>query len=214
MEKIKSNSVLIIAVAVVLLFVGFLVVGNTTARADGVKNIFCSFSLAGCEFTPEAFSQVLVNVLPEPEDALGSGSSHATDPCMVVGGVERCYSRQIMVQGTTTICSFISPSATSTVTGGLVSFEVGSTTSLEVTVAKASTNAATTTTLISDVTLAANIHGTIHIDTAVAATLDATQIIAPLNYVNVGIKGNVVALGEDYTGSKVVGSCSVEFMVI
>lgn len=221
MEKIKSNAVWIVVVAVVLMFAGLVFVGNTTAKADGGT---CAFKLGDfCLVDVVKELNELKGALDlEPsfeEEALGAGFSHATDYCIEVGSVERCFASQIMRQATTTICSFRSPSATSTITGGFVTFTTGSTTAYEVSVAKAITRYATTTSLISDVTLAANIQGTIQIDVAVAATLDATQILSPLTFVNVGIQGDLVDGGEEsetgyYANAAPVGSCSVEFMKI
>ena len=219
MKSLTLKTVLGVFLALALLAVGVTTFGVYQAGADGgtcrvkIADICLGEFKAGVEEIQDFFGPV------EDEDSLGSGSSHATDPSMVVGGVERFYDRQIMRQATTTICSFRSPAATSTVLSGLVSFVTGSSSALEVTVAKATTAFATTTTLISDVTLAADIQGTIHVDPAVAATLDATQIIAPLNFVNVGINGSLADGGTegdaDYmAGAAPVGSCSIEFLVI
>ena len=183
-----------------------------SVQAQGVRSIFCKVGILDCTFSVDAYTAVLANLLPE-EDVLGAGASHATDPSIVVGNVERFYDRQIMRQGSNIVCSFLSPASTST-PKGLVSFEVGSTTSLSITVAKATSASATTTTLISDVTLAANIHGTIDFTPAVASTLDATHILAPLTFVNISIKGDVPDGGADYTGAKPVGSCNIEFFSI
>ena len=218
-SKVNKQNNLIWMVAVGVVAVALVGVFALSAQAQGVRGIFCKVGILDCEFSVEDYTAVLENLLPDEEAALGSGSSHATDPSMKVGGVERFYDRQIMRQGTTTVCSFISPAATSTVTGGLVNFDVGSTSATIVSVAKATTAFATTTTLITDVALAANIKGTIHIDPAVAATLDATQIISPLNFVNIGIQealadGGVEGEATYYLGAAPVGTCLIEFMTI
>lgn len=88
-----------------------------------------------------------------------------------------------LTQATTTVCALQSPSATSTLLHASIRFSVSSTTASTVTLAKASTPYATTTSL-GAVSLAANAQGI-----AVASTT-GSHIFSPNTYFVVGMAGN------------------------
>lgn len=137
-------------------------------------------------------------------------------PYLTWGGTTEYRSSMTMAQATGTICSFQTPAATSTISSGLITFDVGSSTALVVTVAKATTGFATTTTLISDVALAADIKGTIDFTPAIASTLDAGRLIAPSQFVNItfaGASGGAVGT-EKWENNVPVGTCNIGFMTI
>lgn len=153
------------------------------------------------------------------ERVVGSASSPSVlDGCMDVNGVTKCYKSSGLNQASTTICSFKSPSATSTldIKSG-VKITTGTTTAIALEIGKSTVYDATTT-RISYVTLASGAQVTLN--TFVASTTgvygslgqqhtaDETDIVfAPSTYLNVKYGA---ALGDL---NVLVGSCKAEFLV-
>lgn len=95
-----------------------------------------------------------------------------------------------LTAATTTVCAIQAPTATSTLVRAAIRFDVSSTTASVVTLAKATTAFATTTSLGS-AALAANAQGTIIATTTPVDALDEDRIFAPNTWFVVGMQGGV-----------------------
>ena len=105
-----------------------------------------------------------------------------------VGGVGMYSDGKRFTTATTTVCAIRSPNATSTLLDGSASFSVSSTTGTTITLAKATTPYATTTSLGAAV-IAANAQGTVIATTTPLDALDEDKTFAPLTYFVVGMAG-------------------------
>lgn len=123
----------------------------------------------------------------------------------VGGGREWRQRTDALNQGTTTVCAIQAPMSTSTLTFGSIRFGVGSTTASTVTLSKASTPYATTTSLISGgVALAANAQGTIQIATTTPG-LDSVSTFSPGQWFVVGMAGGTGTFSP-------TGTCIADWM--
>ncbi len=120
--------------------------------------------------------------------------------------------RMVGTAASTTVCAIKSPPATSTLAFAGVNFTTSSTTGSVVTLAKATTAFATTT-VLNNLTLAANAQGA-QIATSSMATLGIVPsiIFAPNTYFVVGMQDTTPEAGTGHFSP--VGSCSAEFVRI
>ena len=114
-SKTNNRTVWVLITAVVaILSLYIFMVGIGTARAQGgnclvkIAGICLGEFKAGVEEIQDFFAP------SEEELALGSGVSLATDSFVEFGGIVHEYRSARFQTGTTTACSFVSPSATST----------------------------------------------------------------------------------------------------
>jgi len=215
MAKKKNNkNKYILGLVAVLVVVGFVMIGaNRNVKADGggsvainatfgeIKEFICALGIAPC---PE----------PEPE-ALGAivGPELQSDFWTVGQRTEWNYGIR-MRQASTTVCHIIPAfgNATTTLLSLGVSWDVGSTSAMEVTFAKGTANDNTSsTTIFWEETLGASIKGTMFwYPTTTASTLDEAFTFAP----NVPLIVTVTDgdQGDDATGLVPVGTCDAQFL--
>lgn len=130
-----------------------------------------------------------------------------------VNGVRAFYASHGMTKATTTICSFQSPNATSTlrtavgngITGA--NFSVSSTTASRITFAKATTAFATTTIIGSGAEVAANVKAYILASSTAAQQIAGDNIFAPSEWLVVGMQGGTGTFSP-------TGTCTAVFDVI
>lgn len=148
--------------------------------------------------------RTVVNQIPGLGAVVGPDSSF---PCESHNGVTRCFNRQVMNTATTTVCSFKTPSATSTLVAASARWSVSSTTATTVYMAKgAGTNASTT--LVVSGALGANAFGTLVASTtSTGAVVDGTNVFAPNIHLNYGMTGGTGTFSP-------TGVCQATFEVV
>lgn len=127
-------------------------------------------------------------------------------PCETHNGVTSCFA-QARFTGTasTTLCSFKSPTSTSTLTFGSVQVTTATTTAISIEIGKATTFAATTTGL-GYMTLASGAKGTLLATTTQIKSVDDVRTFAPNTYFNVMFGGAAL-------GPLLAGTCNATFIV-
>lgn len=147
----------------------------------------------------------------KPGDLGALSSPDIPSPYLIVGGVRHWYGRvNSMAQATTTVCSFLSPAATSSLVHLSGKFTIASSSATIVTLAKSTSNAATTTVLGNRTFLAASAQLTQIASSTTANAVAADMVFAPLTYANIGVQGMDSA--GSMTAVAPVGSCSVEWI--
>lgn len=128
-------------------------------------------------------------------------------PCTSSNGVTRCFERRGLTTATTTVCAIKSPSATSTLVSASVQFVVSTTTASRVSLAKAATAYATTTSL-GAADLAAGARGTFVASTTntTNTTVDGLSVFGPSQYFVVGVQGGSGTFSP-------TGSCQATFEI-
>jgi len=216
--QIKTNSrtvwILITAVVAILSFYAFMVVGITTAKAQGGS---CAITIGPFCLTDVVNELRGITEVEEPEPVLGAVSG--PDSYFVYVGsndVRRYSQRLVMRQGTTTLCSFISPlGASSTPVFASAFFTLASTSATDVAFYKSVSDPTATTTIISPIiSIGADVGGT-----AIASTTQsdrgeqASYIFASGQRLNVSLAGadEGEVDGEDGGFSRIVpvGQCQV-----
>lgn len=153
-----------------------------------------------------AFKDQNVNVnVPEFNAGAVSGPD-VNGPYLSVNGVTSFYDKATMKQATSTLCSFKSPNATSslfsfsadftTTHGGITAYALGN-----------DPTAFSTTTIITaptQMTYGANVQGT-------AFASSSNNIIPPNTYVNLKLSTTTAGVGSGYSP---VGTCNVEFRTV
>lgn len=114
----------------------------------------------------------------------GDNFSTCLGPNLIGGG-------QVMAQATTTICAIQSPNATTTLTEFGIDFTTSSTTASVVTIAKAANAFATTTQIGNNLAIAANAEASFQASSTAAQLATNNTIIAPNNWIVVGMAGGV-----------------------
>jgi hypothetical protein len=139
---------------------------------------------------------------PQPGSTAGPDNFY---PVETHNGVTTYFFNQKMNQGTTTVCSFKSPSATTTMARpAFMNWTVGSTTAGVATIAKGIIGNTSSTTLIAAGTVAAGAQGTLMASsTGTGVLLDNVNVIAPNTYINFSFSGG------NGTWSP-TGSCTLE----
>lgn len=135
---------------------------------------------------------ISVKVLPDGtvvQQTVGSAGQEQPGPTFSVAGVNRAYYSSGLNNATTTVCTFKSPSSTSTLEQFSLRITTGTTTALILYAAKATTPYATTTLLGSGVALASNAQVTFNASTTQVAQSDDIRVIAPNTYVNMSYQG-------------------------
>lgn len=147
-----------------------------------------------------------------PKDSSGTptfGSLAGPDiqsPYLRWGGVASYRGSMALAQATTTVCAIQSPAATSTLQNAFIRFDVSSTTASVITIAKATTAFATTTSIGTDYNIAANAQGFINASTT-NGTAGAPEVFAPNTWLVIGMKGGTGTFsptgvcGADWTSS-------------
>jgi len=127
----------------------------------------------------------------------------------VKNGITSYFYSSGMATATTSVCSFLSPAATSTLEFLTVDFDVSSTTASVITIATGANTTATTTVIGNEYNIAANAKATI-----IASSTDSDfvsglngMIIAPSQYINVGMKGGAGTFSP-------TGNCITRFTVV
>ena len=158
---------------------------------------------------------------------LGAQSETLTDGnCYLFNGQHRCPVRTTLTQATSTVCSFRSPNATSTLQtqGTFVQLDQGTSTALQITWVKSTSQYGTTTgaSLLSYNTLASALKvrnmATTSLSGGIAGILattgnDPTLTVAPNTFVNVGFAGGVPGVGNGTANQfNLTGVCAAEFV--
>ncbi len=134
----------------------------------------------------------LVVALPkdsEGKPTLGSlAGPDIPSPWLRWGGVTEYAGSMALAQATTTVCAIQSPAATSTLQAAFVRFDVSSTTASVVTIAKATTAFATTTSIGADYNIAANAQAFINASTT-NGVAGASEVFGPNTWLVIGMKG-------------------------
>ena len=139
---------------------------------------------------------------PAQEEALGaSASPDSPFSWESVGGVRRFYGSMAMNTATTTVCAIQSPAVTSTLTYFSAVWDVSSSTASTVTLAQAANAFATTTQLGVNHSIAADAQSIL---VASSTALSANNILAPSQFVVIGMKGGSGTFSP-------VGYCKAEF---
>lgn len=139
-----------------------------------------------------------------PGDSLNSS-------CFTINGFQSCYAQQGFYTATNTVCSFKSPSATSTLAKFQASFKTSSTSASQIIFGKGTFQAATTTALGGLFPIAAN--GQIAVVASTTNYTDANQTVfqlAPNTWVNL----NMVPSGSGVGTESPTGGCTARFDVI
>ena len=155
----------------------------------------------------------VVNVQPTIE-TMGAVSGPRLDfPSWTVNGVETYFYSSGLNKASTTLCSFKSPNATSTLEFASMSLTTGTTTTIQLEIGKSYYLDATTTSL-GTVTLAASQKATIIASTTQTSSgvgngilADPVTVFSPSSYLNFKYGG---AQG---TTNVLVGTCKAEFIV-
>lgn len=145
------------------------------------------------------------NITVSPTDTVFGAISgpDISSPYLTVNGVQNFYNRRGFTTSTTTPCAIKAPMATSSLESASVQFRTASTTASVVTVAKATTQYATTTRIGTAYAIAANAQASI-----VGSTTPATGIVfAPGEWLVVGMAGGVGSFSP-------VGTCQAVFQVL
>lgn len=121
-----------------------------------------------------------------------------------VNGVETWNFSDKLKTSTTTICSFKTPAATSTLLLATLKLDTSSTTASSVVIAKGATPNASTT-LISRADVAANAKATV-VASSTTSGADPTHVIAPSQYINFSMLGGTGTFSP-------VGSCKAVLLV-
>lgn len=108
-----------------------------------------------------------------------------------------------LTQASTTICAIQSPVSTSTLQAANIKLDTSSSTASVITIAKASTAFATTTTIGSQYTVSANAQAFIQASTSPAA--GAVTVFGPNQWLVVGMQGGTGTFSS-------VGSCAAEWI--
>lgn len=103
------------------------------------------------------------------------------------GGVRLYPASMAFNQATTTICSFLSPNATSTLVSAGVKVDLASSTATTLVIAKATNPTASTTALSGTYSIGAGAQAFVQASTSPAVL--ATTVFAPLTYLNVTLTG-------------------------
>ena len=126
-----------------------------------------------------------------------------------VNGVKGYYNSKGLVQASTTVCSIKSPSATSTLSLGSITFRLASTSATYVELARATTPYATTTRIGSPYVIAANAQASIVASSTGSVAGDGT-IFPPSTYFNVKVSWATAAT----SASVPTGTCQGVFTAI
>lgn len=114
-------------------------------------------------------------------------------------------------KATSTVCSFVSPNATSTLTYAGISSQTGTSTALTLYIAKAA-NTNSTTTLLGGTGIAANARYTSIASTTPTVGIDDKVVFAPNQNLNFNLKGGASDV-VFRTSDSVTGVCHAEFSV-
>ena len=154
---------------------------NNKNIAVGVMALFLvAFALVGIKFLP---------TVSTPNVFAGVSSPDVPSPYFSFGGVRLWAGMtQTLAQATTTVCAIQSPSATSSLQSAGIRFDTSSTTASIVTIAKATTQYATTTSL-GVCNLLANTQATCIASTTPTTSQDPIQVFAPNTWLVVGMAG-------------------------
>lgn len=132
---------------------------------------------------------------PKVQKPLSAQSQQVTEgDCFVSPiGVYTCQYRQAFAQATTTVCSFISPSAaSSTLAAAWMRLNQGTTTAATLRIAKAGAGVANnnaSTTVITYTDLASGAQGTLVASTTGSVPIDSVLVFAPSTRLNFSIQG-------------------------
>lgn len=159
-------------------------------------------------YTKEVSAPVApVPVVQEEKESTGALSGpDISSPSLNINGVKFEYRSQAFAKATTTVCSFKTPAATSTLVSGYVSYATSTDTIL--TVAKATSRQATTTLIRSETVTADGIVAFPTSSTTVSAVVDQNRTFAPNTFLNVGIAGL-----SNVASSTLSGYCQAAFIV-
>lgn len=126
---------------------------------------------------------------------------------LTFGGVrEWAYHTGSFNTGTTTVCSFLSPAATSTLVAATTQITSATSTASSFDIAQSASPSATTTP-IARLEVAASVLGTIVATNTPAFLTDS--VVAPSTYINMKFDNGTGAINSDITSVK--GRCSVKF---
>lgn len=211
MTNIKNKTLWVLGGIVALLVLGSVVILGT-ARADGGT---CVIKIG--EFCLKDVINELKEIAPEPEPSLGAVSGPDTYfPYTGENDVRRYASRMTFRQGTTTVCSFRSPAATSSLEYVTANINTSTSSITTVNVAKALNDNNSTSTLLFAGSLPANVYGGFFFASS-TATNDSGQILAdhitifaPSTNLNVSLGGHVT--GD--SGFNFSGNCNAVFYEI
>lgn len=130
-----------------------------------------------------------------------------SSPYLAVNGLQENFYSSALNQASTTICSFKSPTSTSTLEAASVQLTTGTSTAILLEIGKSNTNLTATTTRLGIAQLAANAQVTVIASTSPAAA-DPT-IFAPNSYLVFKYGGTSAAEGSV---NQLVGSCKARFL--
>ena len=145
-------------------------------------------------------------VAPAPQLGALSGPD-IQSPYLSVGGVRKEY-RSSTLSASTTPCALQAPAATSTLVNFGVRLSTASSTATVWTLAKATTAFATTT-AFDQFSVGSGALGAFYVGHASSTAPDENGVIAPSNYVVVGVQGTAIA-----DSTKLNGVCQAEFIVL
>lgn len=181
---------------------------NNTIKSVGLAAVILvgAFLLRPVITVTPQLPQIIVQS-PTSESPLGAipGSRIETQD-FTVNGVERRFFSSALNQASTTLCSFKTPSATSTLQIGSAKITTGTTTAIAVEIGKSVSLAATTTKLAYAV-LASNAQVTLVATSTTNGGADDPSVFAPNNWFNVKYGGAAGSLNT------LVGSCKAIFLI-
>lgn len=124
---------------------------------------------------------------------------------MSVNGSILYVRRQNLRSATTTVCSILTPPATTTLQSATVELKSGTTTAMALAIGNATNNGATTTRLAYQQLAANQIYNLVSTTTA----LSDNSLVPPSTYINVVMAG---APGGDFTNFAPRGTCNVRLL--
>lgn len=129
-------------------------------------------------------------------------------PYLNWGSVRTWNYSTALKQSASTTCSFLSPSASSTLEAAGIKFDTASSSAIIVDIGKSTSAFATTTLIGTTYNIAAGAQAFIQASTSPAA--GAVTVFAPNTYLNFKAAGG--AIGTDATGFVPVGRCQAQFI--
>ena len=155
---------------------------------------------------------------PAPDAPVNLGASPGPDmyvPYLSVNGVQSYYEQKGLNAASTTICSLLSPNATSTLELGSIGLRTSTTTAFTLTLAKATTANATTT-LLGEISGAANTKVTLVASSTIVSLED--RVFAPNTYFNATMRGGAPAATAagtitGYGQYSPTGRCQAKFTI-
>lgn len=132
-------------------------------------------------------------------------------PYLSVGGVATWSEKQVMKTATSTLCSFKSPSATSTLTHLSAIFSTTASYATSYAFGNAATEFSTTTIIVAPYSFAASATGEIVASTTKITAFTQNGVVSPNTYINLKLSTTTAGASATYAPK---GVCEVQFVTL